>query len=42
MAKTSVIPKLIADLDAKLAPLGHFQPRMFGSHGVYLDDVVSG
>lgn len=41
--KPAPIPKLIADLDAKLAPLGHFlAKRMFGGHGVYLDDVVFG
>lgn len=35
--------KLIKDLDAKLAPLGHFHSkRMFGGQGVYLDDVIFG
>jgi DNA transformation protein len=35
--------KLIAELDAKLAPLGHFRARrMFGGQGLYLDDVIFG
>ena len=42
MNKTSDA-KLIKDLDAKLAPVGHFQARrMFGGMGVYLDDVIFG
>ena len=42
MSKTSDA-KLIKDLDAKLAPVGHFQARrMFGGMGVYLDDVIFG
>jgi DNA transformation protein len=34
---------LIADLDAKLAPLGHFRARpMFGGYGLYLDGAIFG
>ena len=33
----------VADLDAKLAPLGHFRARpMFGGYGLYLDGVIFG
>jgi DNA transformation protein len=36
-------PKLVADLDAKLAPLGHFRARpMFGGYGLYLDGTIFG
>ena len=35
--------RLIAELDAKLAPLGHFRARrMFGGWGLYLDDAIFG
>src|SRR4051794_10636518 len=35
--------KLVAALDAKLAPLGHFRARpMFGGYGLYLDGVIFG
>ena len=35
--------QLVAALDAKLAPLGHFRARpMFGGYGLYLDGVIFG
>jgi len=35
--------KLVAELDAKLAPLGHFRARpMFGGYGLYLDGAIFG
>ena len=35
--------RLVPDLDAKLAPLGHFRARpMFGGYGLYLDGVIFG
>jgi len=44
MAKTPAAEeKLISELDAKLAPLGHFRARrMFGGWGLYLDDAIFG
>ncbi len=37
------IARLIKALDARLAPLGHFRARrMFGGHGLYLDDTIFG
>ena len=45
MAKKPPSPqqKLAAELDAKLAPLGHFRARpMFGGYGLYLDGVIFG
>jgi len=35
--------KLVAEIDIKLAPLGHFRAlRMFSGYGLYLDGVIFG
>ncbi|WP_395022649.1 TfoX/Sxy family protein [Dongia sp.] len=39
----SLQQKLVDEIDAKLAPLGHFRARpMFGGYGLYLDGVIFG